>query len=178
MAWTNLDAWSVPLRAPFVVDVTEPTFRLVAFKLKKAVVCDLYLLCINTMLLSFTLLPLLPSFSISLSIAALKCNYEERFFIYTFSYVLLLFWSLSICTRYPLSFSYSLSIAALKCNYEESCYSLFNFFSCITTILISLTLFPFVPVIHSLSRTLCLLLLCFTAHFALVTITVSPDRVY
>ena len=27
VAWTNLDQWSVPLRAPFVIDVTEQTFR-------------------------------------------------------------------------------------------------------------------------------------------------------
>ena len=27
IAWTNLDSWSVPLRAPFVIDISEETFR-------------------------------------------------------------------------------------------------------------------------------------------------------
>ena len=27
VAWTSMDAWSVPLRAPFVVDISEQTFR-------------------------------------------------------------------------------------------------------------------------------------------------------
>ena len=74
MAWTNLDAWSVPLRAPFVVDVTEPTFRLVEFILIEEIIYTYFYDVIMFYSLSYLSMctHLVPSSWLSLSLTAWK----------------------------------------------------------------------------------------------------------